>query len=129
MRKCIKVLLIVIALSLLVLLVPIHVWAQPFGIGSKKQAQRPQHELLCSRNGRFVFGQISDSGKDQFMLDSNTGRLWRVSESSKVGMFLEPVLYHTGEKEYLPVPKDLPAFPRRGFERQEREKLRSQEQE
>ena len=123
-----KVLSIVTALSLFVLLIPMHVWAQPFGIGSKQQVQRPQHDLLCSHNGRFVFGQISDSGKDQFMLDTNTGRLWRVSESGKIGMFLEPVLYHTGEKEYLPVPKDTPNCPHRVIEKQKKKAIERQEQ-
>ena len=113
---------------MLLLFIPMNVWAQPFGVGSKGQIQKRQHGLLCSRNGRYVFGQVSDSGKDQFMLDTNTGRLWRISETGKVGMFLEPVPYHTGEKEYSPVPNDTPPCPFRGTEKQKRKPHGCQEQ-
>lgn len=29
-------------------------------------------------SGRFVFGQISDYRRDQYMLDTQTGRLWKI---------------------------------------------------
>lgn len=29
-------------------------------------------------DGRFVFGQISDFRADQYMLDTKTGRLWKI---------------------------------------------------
>jgi hypothetical protein len=35
-------------------------------------------KLLSSQNGRYVFGQISDFRSDQFLLDTATGRLWRI---------------------------------------------------
>lgn len=34
--------------------------------------------VLSAEGGRYVFGQISDARRDQFMLDTATGRLWRV---------------------------------------------------
>ena len=88
------------------LLVPsFHVWAQPFGILSPKGQQPPQKQILSSQNGRFVFGQISDSSKDQFMLDTLTGRLWRIAERGDLGMFLKSVLYCSPEGECSAVPE------------------------
>ena len=39
----------------------------------------PQQKLLSSENGRYVFGQISEFRRDQYMLDTKTGRLWSVA--------------------------------------------------
>jgi hypothetical protein len=43
----------------------------------------PQTRALVAQpssngDGRFVFGQINDARADQYMLDTKTGRLWRV---------------------------------------------------
>ncbi len=35
--------------------------------------------VLSSPNGRYVLGQISDMRRDQFLLDTQTGRVWAVS--------------------------------------------------
>ena len=64
----------------------------------------PQQKMLSSPGGRFVFGQISDFRRDQYMLDTQTGRLWQSamskpknpdgSEASGDGfMILQPVPY------------------------------------
>jgi hypothetical protein len=82
--------------------------AQPFGLGTQ-QAESPQHRILSSAQGRYVFGQVSDSDKDKFMLDTFTGRLWRISESGKVGIFLIPVTYRTADGEYTDHPEKIPA--------------------
>ena len=37
-----------------------------------------QQKVLSSPNGRYVFGQISDFRSDQYMLDTQTGRLWQI---------------------------------------------------
>jgi hypothetical protein len=39
-------------------------------------------KTLSTTNGRFVFGQISDFRSDQYMLDTQTGRLWQITEST-----------------------------------------------
>jgi hypothetical protein len=88
--------MVVIVLSFL-LLYPVVVCAQPFGIGSKQAEQKSQQQILSSSNGRFVFGQISNSGKDKFMLDTATGRLWRIGESGAIGLFLKSVPYRDEE--------------------------------
>ena len=82
-----------------------QLWAQPLGIMSQQPQKTPHRGTLCSDNGRFVFGQISDSSKDQFMLDTQTGRLWRISETGRIGLFLQTVPYKSSDGGY----KDLPA--------------------
>jgi hypothetical protein len=74
-----------------------------FGV-SPTQVMMDKGKVLSAAGGRFVFGQISDSGKDQFMLDTLTGRLWRVGESSDVGMHLKPIPYRTEDGKYSPSP-------------------------
>ena len=79
-----------------------------FGLGGAPPQQKLEPKLLSSENGRFVFGQISASHKDKFMLDTWSGRLWRIAESGEIGLFLRPVPYRIGDGEYTPLPKKLP---------------------
>ncbi|NTV32731.1 MAG: hypothetical protein HGA50_05510 [Deltaproteobacteria bacterium] len=78
-----------------------------FGV-SPTQVTMDKGKVLSAAGGRFVFGQISDSGKDQFMLDTQTGRLWRIGESSDVGMHLRPIPYRREDGKYSPVPDGPP---------------------
>ena len=80
-----------------------------FGLGGAPSAQNIEPKVLSSGNGRFVFGQISESNKDKFMLDTVSGRLWHVAESGEVGIYLRPVPYRVGEGKYDPVPENLPS--------------------
>jgi len=80
--------------------------AQPLGILSAPAQGEPQKALLSSPNGRFVFGQVSDSSKDQFMLDTLSGRLWRITESGKMGLYMKSVPYCTEEGKCTPYPGD-----------------------
>lgn len=102
-------LLMVFACCALLLSVSGIASAQPFGIGSPQAQRGPQHQVLASKNGRFVFGQVSDSSKDQFMLDTLTGRLWRIAETGEAGMFLRPVPYRTEKGKLSPVPDEIKA--------------------
>ena len=83
------------------------VCAQPLGFMSSQQPQKPKQEILCSANGRFVFGQISDSSKDQFMLDTLTGRLWRIAESGKLGVYLRSIPYLKEKGDCSPLPPEI----------------------
>ena len=99
-----KKLLVLIAIwPLLVLFCSKNVFAQTLGVSSQ-QTEKPKQEVLSSENGRFVFGQISESSKDQFMLDTVTGRLWRIAETGEIGMFLRAIPYRNDEGEISPVP-------------------------
>lgn len=64
----------------------------------------PQQKVLSNSSGRYVFGQISEYRRDQYMLDTQTGRLWQIvtrkgknpdgSESTGDGFsILDPVPY------------------------------------
>jgi hypothetical protein len=75
----------------------------------------PQQKTLASPNGRYVFGQVSDFRSDQYMLDTQTGRLWRVtlhqaknSDGSDAGISfpaLDLVPYADSENKFDPTPK------------------------
>lgn len=78
---------------------------QPIGIMSPKAQNIAEYVPLSCPGGRFVFGQVSDSSKDQYMLDTLTGRLWRLSESGEVGKYLAPVPYKLGGGKYAPMPE------------------------
>jgi len=80
--------------------------AQPLGMMSQQPMQLSQYKNLGCPGGRFVFGQISDSSKDQYMLDTFTGRLWQVAESGEVGMYLRAVPYRVEAGKYLPLPEN-----------------------
>jgi len=49
--------------------------------------------VLSSGNGRFAFGQISDFRRDQFMLDTQNGRLWMVVKIKNDTEVLRAVYY------------------------------------
>jgi len=50
--------------------------------------------VLASPNGRYVLGQISIVREDQFLLDTKTGRVWRIVVDPQTNVtLLEPVFY------------------------------------
>lgn len=82
--------------------------AQPLGLRAPQAPQKQQTNILSMQGGRYVFGQVTDSAKDLFMLDTMTGRLWRVSETGEVGVFLNPVPYRAKEGKYTFLPGEPP---------------------
>lgn len=50
------------------------------GLVAAAQAQQPaiHPTTLSSSAGRFVFGQINGLARDQYMLDTQSGRLWQI---------------------------------------------------
>lgn len=107
MNHCVRIAWVASVLVSWMFFDALSICAQPLGLMSQQPQREPHHECLSSPNGRFVFGQISDSTKDQFMLDTFTGRLWRIGESGKIGLFLEPVPYRTPEGECSNLPEDV----------------------
>ena len=63
------------------------------------QAQSTPGTALSSPAGRFVLGQISSMRRDQFMVDTQTGRLWTIvcTKTGPAGdctsQALQPVMY------------------------------------
>jgi hypothetical protein len=96
-----------VALFLLVVLSATSVYAQ-FGVMTQQPPQESQKAVLSATHGRYVFGQISDSDQDQFMLDTATGRLWRLTKRSDLGVCLSTVPYRSAEGECSPLPESVP---------------------
>ena len=107
MKRLKKAFIAVIAFVGLTFIGISNVTAQPFGLGGQQALDIPQHKLL-SGGGRFVFGQVSASSKDKFMLDTVSGQLWRISESGGIGLFLKAVPYRVGDGKYEPLPPEQP---------------------
>ena len=57
----------------------------------------PQQKMLASENGRYVFGQISELHADQFVIDTQTGRVWQkvVSTIEKNGQEVEVEVFQS----------------------------------
>jgi len=98
-------LIVFLAVFCFFVLTPLVAHAQGFGLSPSKAQVEPQFRVLSSSSGRYVFGQISDSSKDQFMLDTFTGRLWRIAESGEIGIYLRPVPYRDPEGKCSFVPE------------------------
>ena len=50
-----------------------------------QQQKEPSGRVLSSANGRYVFGQVSEYRRDQYMLDTQTGRLWKIVSAKSKG--------------------------------------------
>jgi hypothetical protein len=79
-----------------------------FGLTPSASQKISPEGILRSGSGRYVFGQISDSNKDQYMLDTQTGRLWRIGESSDVGTHLKAIPYKDEHGKVFPCPDAAP---------------------
>lgn len=75
--------------------------------------------MLSSGNGRFVYGQIAEYTSQQFMLDTQTGRLWQISKYTPTKSdgtpdkentvdVLYPVPYYEGNGKFGSLPYSLP---------------------
>lgn len=41
--------------------------------------------------GRFVFGQINEARADQYLIDTQTGQMWRMVKDGEQSTILEPI--------------------------------------
>ncbi len=66
----------------------------------------PQQKIMSSPNGRYVFSQVSEFARHQYMLDTQTGRLWQIVHDEKDNNKLQPVPYIQilGDEAYIPDP-------------------------
>jgi hypothetical protein len=61
--------------------------------------------ILAAPGGRYVFGQVSVMRRDQFLLDTQTGRLWALALDSNSNRVLESVMFvDCGIERQLPAP-------------------------
>lgn len=106
MDRYVTIIAILITLCSFVHFCPSSAGAQPFGFKPQQVPQKSQQAVLSTAQGRFAFGQVSDSSEDKFMLDTFTGRLWRLGKRSDIGLCLTTVPYRSkdGECSALPEP-------------------------
>jgi len=109
MAKDLKIIAISIALFSLLLFSPLRAEAQ-FGFSSKQVQQESHQGVLSTSQGRFAFGQISDSSEDKFMLDTLTGRLWRLNKRTDIGLYLTVIPYRSEDGTCSPLPPETPAL-------------------
>ena len=70
-------------------------------------ADSPQHgSVLGVSGGRYVFGQIGDSILTSFMLDTQTGRLWKYQLDGRGGLTLAPITYTLADGSVSLTPVD-----------------------
>jgi Tol biopolymer transport system component len=89
-------------------------------LGNIATAQTSNQPAVLGGGGRYVFGQINEYNADQYMLDTATGRLWRLVDTADgVNSVLEMVPYALpdGRSQQLPtdqasqpVPPPVPAL-------------------
>lgn len=46
---------------------------------------------MLSGSGRFVFGQISSYRSDQYLIDTETGRVWNLVQDDQKAKVLQPI--------------------------------------
>ena len=66
-----------------------------------------QQKVLSAPNGRFIFGQVSDFRSDQYLLDTQTGRLWQIVTDKENRAKLQAVPFIQvlwGDEAYMPDP-------------------------
>lgn len=83
------------------------VGGQPFAFSQQTTVKKEAvTNALSSPNGRYVFGRLGDVRQDTFMLDTQTGRLWMLTQGSDLDrLILEPIFYiKPGAAEYTLVP-------------------------
>jgi hypothetical protein len=106
MAKHLSIIAILSALFVFLLFSPLSVDAQ-FGFQQQPVMQESHQAVLSAAQGRFAFGQVSDSSEDKFMLDTFTGRLWRLGKRTDIGLCLTPVPYRSEDGECSPLPEPL----------------------
>jgi len=111
--KHVTIIAILIALFSFLLFSPLSTEAQ-FGL-TPKQVQKKSHQgVLSTTQGRFAFGQVSESSEDKFMLDTFTGRLWRLNKRTDIGICLTVIPYRSKDGECSSLPEKIPASKGKG---------------
>ncbi|MFB9068933.1 hypothetical protein [Pseudofulvimonas gallinarii] len=79
-------------------------------IGASDVSAQSSNKPAVLGGGRFVFGQINEFNADQYMLDTQTGRLWRLVDTADgQNSVLEPVPYAMPDGRTQTMPPDAEA--------------------
>jgi hypothetical protein len=71
------------------------------------QESKSTGRILGSSTGRYVLGQISDNAKEQFLFDTQTGRLWRLTMTDDSMMVLKEIPYVDINDVFAPSPNSI----------------------
>ena len=108
MGKHVRIITILISFFSFLLFSPLSTEAQ-FGF-TPKQVQKKSHQgVLSTTQGRFAFGQVSESSEDKFMLDTFTGRLWKLNKKTDIGLCLTVIPYRSKDGKCSSLPEKIPA--------------------
>ena len=68
----------------------------------------PTRPMLGVEGGRYVLGQIGTGRKDQYLLDTKTGRVWHFVETKDGALILEwvPIVQSNGVAANCPEPEE-----------------------
>ena len=113
MGKNVTIITIPIALFSFLLFFPLSAEAQ-FGFTSKQVQQKSHRAVLSTTQGRFAFGQVSESSEDTFMRDTVTGRLWRLTKRTDIGLCLTAIPYHSDDGKCSSMPPHIPELYSKG---------------
>jgi hypothetical protein len=95
-------------LRLALLIAALSIGADAFAQAS---TNRPQ---ALGGGGRFVFGQINEFSADQYLLDTQTGRVWRLVDTADgTASVFEPIRFQLpdGSSQSMPPPADTAPAP------------------
>ena len=106
MGKHLTIIAISITLFSFSLFYPLSAEAQ-FGFTPKQVQQKTHRDVLSTAQGRFAFGQVSESSDDKFMLDTFTGRLWRLNKRTDIGLCLTVIPYHSKDGKCSSLPPKI----------------------
>ena len=113
MGKHVTIITISIALFSFSLFYPLSVEAQ-FGFAPKQVEKKSHQNVLSTTQGRFAFGQVSESSEGTFMLDTVTGRLWRLTKRTDIGLCLTAIPYHSDDGKCSSMPPHIPELYSKG---------------
>lgn len=78
---------------------------------AQAETNRPQ---ALGGSGRFVFGQINEFSADQYLLDTQTGRVWRLVDTADgTASVFEPIRFQLpdGSSQSMPPAADTAPAP------------------
>lgn len=69
-------------------------------VSASSWAQDAKRQTLSVPGGRFVLGQVGDDASSQYLLDSQTGRVWEVinitnEQGQSIATGLKPLRFYT----------------------------------
>lgn len=69
------------------------------------------HSVLSAPGGRYVFGQVSQFARYQYMLDTKAGRLWQIVVDANERASLEEIPYDRGIVDFAKKARGMSAVP------------------